>query len=59
MIEISNGRIFIDGVETINPELIGYAMIDAVEAGTIQIINTSEPHCKRCKCTSHDRISEN
>lgn len=28
MIEITNGIIFIDGVETTNPELIGLALLD-------------------------------
>ncbi|MEN9929345.1 MAG: hypothetical protein RLZZ231_1266 [Bacteroidota bacterium] len=28
MIEISNGKIFIDGIETTNPELIGLALLD-------------------------------
>jgi hypothetical protein len=32
MIEIVNGRIFINGKETIDPVLIGYAMIDFVES---------------------------
>jgi hypothetical protein len=28
MIEILNGKIFIDGIETTNPELIGLALLD-------------------------------
>jgi hypothetical protein len=31
IIEILNGRIFLDGKETINPELIGYAVLDYAE----------------------------
>lgn len=31
MIEITNGIIFIDGVETTNPELIGLALLDFAE----------------------------
>ena len=31
MIEISNGRVFVNGKETINPELIGYAILDFAE----------------------------
>lgn len=31
MIEIINGRIFIEGVETVDPVLIGYAVIDFAE----------------------------
>lgn len=32
MIEIVNNRIFVDGVETTNPELIGYALIDFAQS---------------------------
>lgn len=32
MIEIVNGRVFVDGVETIDPTLIGYAIIDFAES---------------------------
>ena len=31
MIEIINGRIFIDGKETVDPTLIGYALLDFAE----------------------------
>jgi len=31
IIEILNGRVFLDGKETINPELIGYAVLDYAE----------------------------
>ena len=31
MIEIVNGRVFIEGKETIDPTLIGYAIIDFAE----------------------------
>lgn len=31
MIEIVNGRVFVEGKETVNPELIGYAVLDAAE----------------------------
>ncbi len=31
MIEIINGCVFIEGKQTINPELIGYAMLDFAE----------------------------
>lgn len=33
MISIVNGKVFIDGKETINPELIGYAFLDLAEKG--------------------------
>jgi hypothetical protein len=32
MIEICNGRVFIDGVETVDPALIGYALLDFAES---------------------------
>lgn len=32
MIEIVNGRVFVDGVETVDPTLIGYAIIDFAES---------------------------
>ena len=31
MIQIENGRIFVEGKETIDPLLIGYAVLDSVE----------------------------
>lgn len=31
MIEIVNGRVYVDGVETIDPTLIGYAILDFAE----------------------------
>lgn len=32
MIEIVNGRIFVDGVETVDPTFIGYAILDFAES---------------------------
>jgi hypothetical protein len=32
MIEIVNGRVFVEGVETIDPTLIGYALLDFAES---------------------------
>lgn len=32
MLEIVNNRIFVDGVETNNPELIGWALIDFAQS---------------------------
>lgn len=37
-IEIKDGRIFVEGKETVNPELIGWAIIDAAESNEIEII---------------------
>lgn len=34
ILEISNGRVFIDGKETVNPEYIGYAILDYAESNT-------------------------
>jgi len=31
MIEIVNGRVFVEGKETVDPTLIGYAVIDFAE----------------------------
>jgi ribosomal protein S19 len=31
MVEIVNGRVYVDGKETVNPTLIGYAIIDFAE----------------------------
>lgn len=31
MIEIVNGRVFVEGKETVDPTLIGYALIDFAE----------------------------
>lgn len=38
-IEIKDGRIFVEGKETVNPELIGWAIIDAAENNEIEIIS--------------------
>ncbi|MFV5697758.1 hypothetical protein ACM55H_05260 [Flavobacterium sp. ZT3R17] len=32
MIEIVNGRVFVEGVETVDPTLIGYALLDFAES---------------------------
>lgn len=37
MIKVDNGRIFVEGKETTDPTLIGYALIDAVEQGNVII----------------------
>ncbi len=31
MLEIVNGRVFVDGKETVDPTLIGYAVLDFAE----------------------------
>lgn len=41
MIKVENGRIFVDGKETVDATLIGYAVLDAVEDGKI-CFNTDE-----------------
>lgn len=40
-IEIVNGRIIVEGRETINPEMIGYAVLDAVENGEVVMCEAS------------------
>jgi hypothetical protein len=32
MIEIVNGRVFVEGKETVDPTLIGYALLDFAES---------------------------
>lgn len=58
MIEIINGRIFIDGKETINPELIGYALIDFAESSQqdnfSMILKDSDIFVHKCKCEYHE-----
>ena len=39
MIEIVNGRVFVEGKETIDPTLIGYAMLDFVETTKQDILS--------------------
>lgn len=39
-IEISNGRIFIDGKETVDPTLIGYAVLDYAESNANGFLNS-------------------
>ena len=46
-IEIKDGRIFVEGKETVNPELIGWAIIDAAESNEIEII---------CKSLADDKV---
>lgn len=41
-IEIVNGRVFVEGKETVNPELIGYAILDAVESDDIVICSGAQ-----------------
>lgn len=57
MIEIINGRIFIDGKETTNPELIGYALIDFAESSQqdnfSMILKDSDAFVHKCKCELH------
>ena len=42
MIVIENNKILVDGVETNNAELIGYAMLDYIETNTGLIIFEDE-----------------
>jgi hypothetical protein len=42
MIKIENGRVFVDGKETIDPLLIGYAVLDAAEDNKISINTEAE-----------------
>ena len=42
-IEIKDGRIFVEGKETVNPELIGWAIIDAAENNELELICKSNP----------------
>ncbi len=42
MILIENNKILVDGVETNNPELIGFALLDYVETNTGVIIFEDE-----------------
>ena len=40
---VENGRVFIDGKETVDPSLIGYTILDLIEGGTkIKIDNSIE-----------------
>lgn len=49
-IEIEQGRIFIEGIETSNPTHIGYAVIDLVQQGKEIIIkNPCKNKCKNFK----------
>jgi hypothetical protein len=49
-IEIEQGRIFIEGIETSNPTHIGYAIIDLVQEGKEIIIkNPCKNKCKKSK----------
>lgn len=44
-VEIKNGKVFINGEETTNPELIGYAILDVAEQSQnvefIKLVNDS------------------
>ncbi|RUT68677.1 hypothetical protein D0817_20165 [Flavobacterium cupreum] len=42
MIEIVNGRVFVEGKETVDPALIGYAVLDEAEKGNFIICAESE-----------------
>jgi len=38
MIEVKDGRVFVEGKETVNHELIGCALMDALEDNSIELI---------------------
>lgn len=50
MIEVINGRVFIDGKETINPELIGYAILDGAENEDLIVCNNKTLDELMIKC---------
>jgi len=41
-VEIVNGRVFVEGKETVDPSLIGYAVLDAAENSDIIICSYVE-----------------
>lgn len=53
-IEIQEGKIFIEGIETSNPTHIGFAVIDLVQQGKEIIIkNPCKNKCKNCKISKN------
>lgn len=46
MIEVKGTRVYVDGKETVDPELIGYAMLDAAEEGNIVITTVKKEQAK-------------
>ena len=42
MIEIINGRVFVEGKETVDPTLIGYAVLDAAESESVELTFTDK-----------------
>jgi hypothetical protein len=51
-IEIVNGRVFVEGKETVDPAFIGYAVLDAAENG--DMIICTEAEIKKLIINTHD-----
>lgn len=51
-IEVVNGRVFVEGKETVDPALIGYAVLDAAENG--DMIICQEEEIKKLIMNVHD-----
>lgn len=57
-IEIEEGRVFIDGKETVDPVLIGYAVLDYAENSNIDLQTIKEKYHAYIKCRNHRKTYE-
>ncbi|GIZ08362.1 hypothetical protein [Flavobacterium sp. UMI-01] len=57
-IEIDNGRIFLDGKETIDPVLIGYAVLDYAENSVVDLSTLKQKYHDYIKTRNHRKTIE-
>lgn len=58
MIEIVNGKVFVEGKETVDPLLIGYAVLDAAENAVIDISSIKEKYLEYIKNKNFRKTQE-
>lgn len=58
MIEIVNGRIFVEGKETVDPVLIGYAVLDLAENSIIDLSTIKEKYLSYIENKNHRKTQE-
>lgn len=56
MLEVKDGKIYVEGVETIDPELIGFAFLDIVEQNPKSTIFISNDKSIVSLCENHTEL---
>jgi len=57
-IEIEKGRVFLDGKETVDPVLIGYAVLDYAENSAIDLSTLKQKYHEYIKDRKHRKTQE-